>query len=88
MKLKEAAVDKLSVNPFCSDRIFKVKFNLIKMFECLTFAKFGSWLFKMWQMFCFVNKKNLRLLWAISGLLMQLENVDLGMIINAKYFKN
>lgn len=47
-----------------------------------------SCLFKMWPMFCFVNKKILRLSWAIGDLLMQLENVDLGMIINAKYFKN
>lgn len=41
MKLKETVVDKLSVNPLCSHRIFKVKFNLIKMIECLIFAKFG-----------------------------------------------
>ena len=41
MKLEETFVDELSVNSFCSDRIFKVKFNLIKMFECLIFAKFG-----------------------------------------------
>lgn len=36
-------------------------------------------------MFCFANKEILRPLVAISDLFVQLVNVDLGMIINAKY---